>query len=106
MCKNENYLTGNYVLFITGTLGFGDGGDEGEEVAAAEELGEEESGVALGFGGVDPVQARPQYACLAASLSQYSASVAAHVHRPINLSLSLSLSLKDYLIFTAILGDV
>lgn len=34
---------------------FRDGGDEGEEVAAAEELGEEQGGVPLGFGGVDPL---------------------------------------------------
>ncbi|PON54278.1 hypothetical protein PanWU01x14_196680 [Parasponia andersonii] len=56
----------------------GDGGDEGHEVAAAEELGEKQGGVALGLGGLDPVQARPQYARLAAPFSEHSATVAAH----------------------------
>ncbi|PON91099.1 LOW QUALITY PROTEIN: hypothetical protein TorRG33x02_131300 [Trema orientale] len=55
----------------------GDGGDEGH-VAAAEELGEKQGGVALGLGGLDPVQARPQYARLAAPFSEHSATVAAH----------------------------
>lgn len=46
----------------------GNRGDEGQEIAAAEEFGEKQSGVALCFGSVDPLQARPQYARLAASL--------------------------------------
>ena len=56
----------------------GNGGDEGEEVAAAEELGEEQGGVALGFGGVDPPQAGPQYARFAATFPKHSTAVAAH----------------------------
>lgn len=62
----------------TGSLGFGDGGDEGKKVAAAEELGEQKNGVALGGGRVDPLKARSQDACLATALSQYAATVAAH----------------------------
>lgn len=65
---------------------FRHGGDEGQEVAPAEKLGEEQGGVALGFGGVDPAQARPQYACLTAPLPENSATIAAHLHRPIDLA--------------------
>lgn len=80
------------IVFITGALRFGDGGDEGKEVAAAKELGEEESGVALGFGGVDRLQARPQYARLAAPLSENAASVAAHLHRPFDLPQKININ--------------
>lgn len=51
----------------TWALVLGDGGDEGEKVASAEELGEEQRGVSLGLRGFDPLQARPQYAPFAAS---------------------------------------
>lgn len=64
---------------------FRHGGDEGQEIAAAEKLGEEQGGVALGFGTIDPTEARPQYACLTAPLSEDSATIAAHLHRPISL---------------------
>lgn len=63
----------------------GDGGDEGEEVAAAEELGEEQRGVALGLRRVDPVQGGPQHARLAATFPEHSAAVAAHLDRPLKL---------------------
>ena len=62
----------------TWSLGFGDGGDEGNDVAAAKELGEEQDSVALCFRGLDPLQARSQHACVTATLSKYSATVAAH----------------------------
>ena len=62
----------------TWSLGFGDGGDEGNDVAAAEELGEEQDSVALCFWGLDPLQARSQHACVTATLSKYSTTVAAH----------------------------
>lgn len=61
-----------------GTLRIGDGGDEGHEAGAAEELGDEDGGVALGFGGFDPLEARAEHAGFAAALSENSASVAAH----------------------------
>lgn len=44
---------------ITGALGKGDGGDEGHEVGAAEEFGDEEGGAGLGLRGFDPLQTRP-----------------------------------------------
>jgi hypothetical protein len=56
----------------------GYGGDERHKASAAEELGDEEGSVALRFRGFDPLQARPEDAVLAASLSKYSASVATH----------------------------
>ena len=55
-----------------------DGGDEGEEARAAEELGDEDGGVALRVGGVDPLEAGAQHAGLAAALAQHPAPVAAH----------------------------
>lgn len=61
-----------------GALRIGDGGDEGHEAGAAEELGDEDGGVALGFGGFDPLEARAEHAGFAAALSENSASVAAH----------------------------
>jgi hypothetical protein len=65
--------------YRTRPLVFGDGGDEGEQAGAAEELGDEDGGVALGFGGVDPLEARAQHAGLAAALAQHPATVAAHI---------------------------
>jgi hypothetical protein len=62
----------------TRPLVFGDGGDEGEQSGAAEELGDEDGGVALGLGGVDPLETRAQHAGLAAALAQHPATVAAH----------------------------
>lgn len=62
----------------TGSLGFGYGGDEGHEAGAAEELGYEDGGVALCFGGFDPLQTRTQDAGLAAAFAENSAAVAAH----------------------------
>lgn len=62
----------------TGSLGFVDGGDEGKKVAAAEELSEQKNGVTLCGGRVDPLKAGSENACLATSLSQYAATVAAH----------------------------
>lgn len=61
----------------------GDGGDEGDEVAAAEELGKKQRGVGLGFRRIDPVQGRPQDACVTAAFPKDSATVAAHLDRPL-----------------------
>lgn len=63
---------------ITGALRFGDGGDEGDEAGAAEELGDEEGGVALSFGGFDLVEARAEHAVVAAAFAEDSATIAAH----------------------------
>ena len=59
----------------------GDGGEEGHESGAAEELGDEDGGVALGFRSVDPLQRRPQDAVLTAPLSKNSTSIATHHDR-------------------------
>ena len=61
----------------------GDGGDEGHEVATAEELGEEQRGVALGFRRIDPVQGCPQDTCVTAAFPKDSATIAAHLDRPL-----------------------
>jgi hypothetical protein len=58
----------------------GAGVDEIQEAGAAIELGEEDSGVSLGLGALDPVQARSNAAALAASFPQHSASIATHPH--------------------------
>ena len=62
----------------TWSLAFGDGVDEAKHSGAAEEFGDEERGVALGLGRLDPLQARTQHASFAATLAQHSASVATH----------------------------
>lgn len=64
---------------VTRSLRLGDGRDEGHEAGTAEELGDEDGGVALGFGGVDPLQTRAQDARLAATLSEDSAPIATHL---------------------------
>jgi len=69
-------------MFIhTRALGFWYGGDERHEITTAKKFGEKQSSVTLGFRVGDPMQTRSQYACLAAPLSQHSATVAAHIHR-------------------------
>ena len=65
-------------ILHTRSLRLGDSGDEGEESGAAEELGDEDGGVALRVGGVDPLQAWPQHAAVTAPLPQHPATVAAH----------------------------
>lgn len=62
-----------------------DGGEGGDEAGAAEELGDEDGGVGLRLRAVDPLDARPQHARVAAPLPQHAAPVAAH------LSLSLAI---------------
>jgi hypothetical protein len=72
-----------WVEVCTWALRLGDGGEEGHEAGAAEELGDEDGGVALRLGAVDPLQARPQHARVAAPLAKHAAPVAAHPrHHP------------------------
>lgn len=59
-------------------MGLGDSRYEGEKTATTEELGDKEGGVALGICAVDPAEARPEDAGLAATLSQNPTPVAAH----------------------------
>lgn len=54
--------------------------DEIHEASAAVELGQKDGGVSLRFGALDPLQAGPNAAVLAAPFSQDSASVTAHPH--------------------------
>lgn len=42
-------------MLFTGSLGFGDGVDEGEEAGAAKELGNENGGVGLSLGVLYPL---------------------------------------------------
>lgn len=55
-----------------------DGGEGGDEAGAAEELGDEDGGVGLRLRTVDPLDAWPQHAGVAATLAQHAATVAAH----------------------------
>lgn len=80
-------------VVLTGPLVFGDGGDEGHEAGTAEELGDEDGGVALRFGGFNPLQTCSENTCFAAALAKNTATVATH------LSLSLSLSRLNELQF-------
>lgn len=54
--------------------------DEVHEASAAIKLGKEDSGVGLGLGALDPLQARSDTAILAATLAQNSTSIATHPH--------------------------
>ena len=63
---------------FTGTAKFGHGGDSGEKGGAAEEFGDEKSGVALSHRTIDPHKTASQNAGIAASFSKNSTSVAAH----------------------------
>jgi hypothetical protein len=56
------------------------GGEEVEQPRTAVELGEEDGGVGLRLGGLDPLQARADGAGVAAALAQHPATVAAHPH--------------------------
>lgn len=56
-----------------------DGGEGGDEAGTAEELGDEDGGVGLRLGAVDPLDAGPQHAGVAAPLAQHAAPVAAHL---------------------------
>jgi hypothetical protein len=47
----------------TWALWLGDGGEEGHEAAVAEELSNEDGGVALRLGAIDPLQWRYESAC-------------------------------------------
>lgn len=59
---------------------FGAGVDEVDKSSAAVELGQEDGGVGLRLGALDPLKARPDAAVLTASLSEDPASVTAHPH--------------------------
>ena len=61
----------------------GDRGEEGHEACAAEELGDEDGGVALSLRVLNPLKRLPQYAILIAAFSQNSTSVAAHLNSTI-----------------------
>uniref|UniRef100_A0A804Q4T7 Uncharacterized protein n=1 Tax=Zea mays TaxID=4577 RepID=A0A804Q4T7_MAIZE len=58
----------------------GRGGQQVEQPRAAVELGEEDGGVCLRLGAVDPLQAGADGAGVAAALAQDAAAVAAHPH--------------------------
>lgn len=64
---------------LTGTLGFGDGGDEGHEAGAAEELGNKDGGACLSLWGADPLNALTKHAVFTATFSQNSTPIATHV---------------------------
>lgn len=88
----------------TGALGEGDGGDEGHEVAAAKEAGDEESDVGLSVWRRDPIQACPQNAGVATSLSKRSTPIAAaHPLQSLPLPPSLSVALSSF--FEIVLGE-
>ena len=56
------------------------GGEEVEEAGAAVELGEEEGGVGLGFGGFDPLEAGSNGAFWGATFAEDTTTVAAQSH--------------------------
>ena len=64
--------------YIICSLGFWDGGDEGNEVAGAKEVAEEHDSVGLCFWGLDPLHAWPQHARVTTIFSKNCATVAAH----------------------------
>ena len=69
-----------------------DGGEGGDEARAAEELGDEDGGVGLRLRAVDPLDAGPEHAGVAAPLAQDAAPVAAHLSIPARPALGSSSS--------------
>ena len=67
-----------YIYIYTCSFGLGDATDELHESGPSEEFGDEECGVALGFGRLNPLKARPQHASFATTFAQHSASIATH----------------------------
>jgi hypothetical protein len=67
-----------YAVRVTWSLALRDGVDEADHASAAEELGDEDGGVALGFGGVDPEEGGAEDAGVAAALAQDAATIATH----------------------------
>jgi len=65
-----------------------DGGEGGDEAGAAEELGDEDGGVGLRLRAVDPLDAGPEHAGVAAALAQHAAAVAAHLNHTLRLARS------------------
>jgi hypothetical protein len=63
----------------TCSFALGDPADELHETSTPEEFGDEQSGIALWFGGFDPLQAWAQNAAFATAFAQHSASIAAHI---------------------------
>ena len=64
----------------TWTKVFGASVDEVHEAGTAVKFGEEHGGIGLGFRALDPLQARPYAAILAATFSEHPASITAHPH--------------------------
>ena len=62
----------------TRALSFRDGGYEAHEASAAEKLGHEDSGMALGIGTFNPLKAWTEYTGLAATFTQDTATIATH----------------------------
>ena len=58
----------------------GDRVDEVHKACAAIELGEEDGGIGLRLGALDPLQTGADAAVLAAPLAQHAASIATHPH--------------------------
>lgn len=60
-----------WIWIIEYTVSFvaGDGGDEVDEIAPAEEFGDEECSTSFGFRRFDPLETRSEGAVLAASFS-------------------------------------
>jgi hypothetical protein len=59
-------------------LRFRYGGDKGHETGAAKEFSDEDSGVALSFGGFYPLNTWPEDAILAATFPEHTAAIATH----------------------------
>jgi hypothetical protein len=66
-------------LVVTWAVVQRDGGEGGDQAGAAEELGDEDGGVGLRLRAVDPLDAGPEHAGVAAALAQHAAAVAAHL---------------------------
>ena len=66
------------VCVCTWSLALWDSVDEADHAGTAEELGDEDSGMALGFRGVDAQRGGAEDAGIAAAFSQDAAAIATH----------------------------
>lgn len=67
-----------HINIYTGSLAFGDAGNEGHETGTAKELGDKDGGVSLGMRVVYPLQALSKHAIVATTLSKNPTAIATH----------------------------
>lgn len=71
-------IDGDDGFMFTRPLRLGDGGEEGHETGAAEELSDEDGGVGLSLRGADPMETMSKNAIIIATFSKNATSITTH----------------------------